>query len=91
MSITELETKAREIRELRRMKEELEEEITSLEDKVKAEMTTRQVDEMVAGEYRIKWTPYQTSRFDAAAFKKDHEDLAAAYTKVTESRRFSIN
>lgn len=91
MSITELESKAREIRELRRMKEEVEEEITSLEDIIKAEMTARQVDDMIAGEYRIKWTPYQTSRFDSAAFKKDHQELVAAYTKVTESRRFIIN
>ena len=91
MSITELETKAREIRELRRMKEELEEEITNLEDKVKAEMTARNVDEMVAGEYRIKWTSFQTKRFDTAAFKRDHAFIAANYTVTVESRRFSIN
>lgn len=91
MSITELETKAREIRELRRMKEELDEEITNLEDKVKAEMTARQVDEMIAGEYRIKWTPYKTTRFDTAAFKRDHAFMAINYTTTVESRRFSIN
>ena len=31
-----------------------------------------------------------TSRFDSARFKKDHAELAEAYTKTTTTRRFSI-
>lgn len=91
MSTIEIQAKAQELQELKRMKEELEAEITNLEDLIKAEMTVRDTDDLTAGAYRIKWTTYQTSRFDSARFKKDHAALAAAYTKTTTARRFSIN
>lgn len=91
MSIQNIEAKVKELQELKRMKEEVEAEITSLEDEIKAEMTERQTEDLIAGAYRIKWTSFQSNRFDTARFKRDHADLAAAYTKVTSSRRFSIN
>lgn len=91
MSTKDIESKARELQELRRMKEELEAEITTLEDTIKAEMTARETEDMVAGAYRIKWTSFQSSRFDSTKFKKEHGELAQAYTKTTTSRRFSIH
>ena len=91
MSTKDMESKAKELQELRRMKEELDAEIATLEDTIKAEMTARETEDMTAGAYRIKWTSFQASRFDSTRFKKDHADLAAAYTKTTTTRRFSIN
>ena len=44
MSINEMDSKVQELRELRRMKEELEAEITAAEDTIKSEMTARNVD-----------------------------------------------
>ena len=91
MSIQNIEAKAKELQELKRMKEELEAEIASLEDAIKAELTERNTEDLIAGAYRIKWTSFQSNRFDTTRFKKDHADLAAAYTKTTNTRRFSIN
>lgn len=91
MSTHDIEITARELQELRRMKEELDAEIAALEDTIKAEMTARDTDDLIAGTYRIKWTAYTSSRFDSARFKKEHADLAAAYTKTITTRRFSIN
>lgn len=91
MSNHDVETTARELQELKRMKEELEAEIASLEDRIKAEMNARHTDDLIAGAYRIKWTTYQSTRFDSTNFRKDHAELAAAYTKITTARRFSIN
>lgn len=91
MSTKDIESKVKELQELRRMKEELEAEATALEDTIKAEMTARQTEDMTAGAYRIKWSSYETSRFDTTRFKKDHADLAATYTKAVSARRFSIN
>lgn len=91
MSIHEMETTVRELRELRRLKEELDTEIASLEDTIKAEMTSRNTDTLLAGEYRVKWSFYTATRFDTTRFKKEHADLAASYTKTTESRRFTIS
>ncbi|MBR1585696.1 MAG: hypothetical protein IJ662_09170 [Clostridia bacterium] len=91
MSSKDIESRAHELQELKRMKEELEAEITSLEDEIKAEMTARETDSITAGAYKIKWTVYESARFDSARFKKDHAELAAQYTKTMTARRFSIN
>lgn len=90
MSTKELENKARELRELKRLREELDAEITAAEDEIKAHMTAANTDALTAGEYRITWKAVTSSRFDSTRFKKDHAELAAAYTKTTTARRFLV-
>ena len=89
MSDHNFELKVKELMELKRMKEELEAEITTLEDQIKARMGEEET--LLAGAFKVSWTTYTTNRFDSARFKKDHAELAAAYTKQTTARRFSIN
>ena len=88
MSNPNMETKVKELLELKRMKEELEAEITSMADEIKSVMGEEET--LLAGAFKVTWTPYTSTRFDSARFKKDHADLAAAYTKTTTSRRFSV-
>ena len=89
MSDRNMEPKVKELMELKRMKEELEAEITTLEDQIKARMGAEET--LLAGAFKVSWTTYTTNRFDSARFKKDHAELAAAYTKQATARRFSIN
>ena len=89
MSDHSMEPKIKELMELKRMKEELEAEITTLEDEVKARMGDEET--LLAGAFKVSWTTYTASRFDSTRFRKDHAELAAAYTKQTTARRFSIN
>lgn len=88
MSDHNMEPKVKELLELKRMKEELENEITALEDEIKNRMGEEET--LLAGAFKVTWTPYTTSRFDSARFKKDHAELAAAYTKTTTTRRFTV-
>ena len=88
MSNPNMEIKVRELLELKRMKEELEAEITRLEDEIKAVMGDEET--LFAGAFKVTWTPYTSSRFDSVRFKKDHAELAEAYTKTTTARRFSV-
>ena len=88
MSDHNMEPKVKELLELKRMKEELENEITALEDEIKNRMGDEET--LMAGAFKVTWTPYTTSRFDSTRFKKDHAELAAAYTKTTTTRRFSV-
>lgn len=88
MSITEITAKVKELKELKLMAEELSAEITSLEDTIKAEMG--EAEELIAGEYKIRWTHTTSTRFDTTAFKKAAPDMYAQFTKTTASRRFSI-
>ena len=90
MSIKELEAKAQTLKELQRMQEELEEEIASAQDEIKAIMTEQGTDSLVAGAFKITWKPVTSSRLDAAALKKELPELAARFTKETTARRFIV-
>ena len=88
MSIKEIESKARELQELKRMREELDAEIATLEDAIKASMGDQ--EQVVAGAFRITWKSITSSRFDSSAFKKANPDLAAQFIKTSTVKRFSI-
>ena len=88
MSNPNMEAKVKELMELKRMKEEIEAEIAAAEDDIKAVMGDEET--LFAGAFKVLWTPYTSSRFDSSRFKKDHAELAAAYTKTTTIRRFSV-
>ena len=88
MSANEIQTKARELKELKLMQEELAAEISAIEDTLKAAMGEQ--EELVCGEYKLTYQTVTSSRFDSTRFKKDHAELAAAYTKATSYRRFSV-
>lgn len=88
MSNPNMESQIKELLELKRMKEELEAEIAQQEDAIKSVMGDEEI--LLAGTFKVTWTPYTTSRFDSTRFKKDHAELAAAYTKTTTTRRFSV-
>ena len=88
MSNPTMEPKIKELLELKRMKEELEAEITAIEDEIKSHMGNEEI--LLAGAFKVTWMPYTSTRFDSARFKRDHADLAAAYTKITTARRFCV-
>jgi len=88
MSTNELQIKAREIKELKRMKEELEAEITALEDVIKAHMGD--TEEIIAGEYKIRWSFVSSSRFDGTALKAANPEMYKNFLKCTQTRRFTV-
>ncbi len=88
MSITEMENKARELQELKRMREELDAEITAAEDAIKAAMGD--AEQIIAGAYKITWKSVTSSRLDSTALKKALPDVAAQYMKQSVTRRFTV-
>ena len=88
MSNPTMESQIKDLLELKRLREELDNEITQAEEAIKAVMGDEET--LLAGAFKVTWTPYTTSRFDSVRFKKDHAELAAAYTKTTTTRRFSV-
>lgn len=90
MSIQNLEKQIMELKELQRMAEELNNEITSIQDTIKAEMAARDTEEITAGAFKIRWKPVISQRFDSKSFKAAHSDLYALYSNETVSRRFTV-
>lgn len=88
MSMNELESKCRELRELQRLIEEATAEAEAIKDAIKAHMGDSET--AYAGEYKITYKAVTSSRIDTTAFKKAMPDLAEAFTKTTTSKRFCI-
>ena len=89
MSIMEMETKARELKELERMQEELTAEMEAIKDAIKAAMGDQ--ESVTAGAYRITWKPVTSSRLDTKALKAALPDIAARFTTSSTARRFCVN
>ena len=86
MSNTEIQSKVNELRELRRMADELTAEIESIQDAIKAHMTAIDADTLTGADYKITWKTVTSSRFDSTAFKKAMPELAERFTKPSTSR-----
>lgn len=85
-----LDSQIHELRELRRMADELATAIDTIQDAIKAEMTAAGVDTLTGSDWKAVWKPVTSSRIDTAALKKALPDLAAQFTKTSTVRRFSV-
>ena len=90
MSRNELITKIEALQEWEAIMEEAKAEAEALRDEIKTEMLNRNIEELEAGQYIIRWTSVLSQRFDSTAFKKEMPDLYKDFIKQTASRRFSI-
>jgi len=90
MSTKDVAGKAAELKELKAMLEELDAEIDSIEDEIKAELAARGVDELQAGPFKVRWTLVTSGRLNQAAIKKKLPDIYARYTMTNTTRRFSV-
>ena len=91
MKQAELTATIERLQELQAQADEINAEIETLKDVLKAEMVKQGTERMLVEGYKVNYTKYTSHRFDTTAFKKDHAELYGQYTKETEARRFSIS
>ena len=91
MSKVELLAKIELLNKYEAMMDEIKAEADTIRNSIKAEMEAREVEELIAGQYIIRWTSVLSQRFDSTSFKKVLPDLYTAYTKQVSSRRFTIS
>lgn len=91
MSKIELLAKIELLNKYEAMMEELKAEAETVRNTIKAEMEAREVEELTAGQYIVRYTAILSNRFDSTAFKKVMPEIYKAYTKQVSSRRFSIS
>ncbi len=90
MSVHEIESKVAELQELKRMAEELSAEISAAEDLIKEEMTSRNVDTLTAGAFRVTWKLIESSRLDSKKLKAEMPEVADRFMIKTSARRFCV-
>ena len=91
MSKIELLAKIELLNKYEAMVEEMKAQADTIRNEIKAEMEARELEEMIAGQYIVRYTSVLSNRFDSTAFKKVMPEIYKAYTKQISSRRFTIS
>lgn len=91
MSKIELLAKIELLNKYEAMVEEMKAQADTIRNTIKAEMDAREVEELIAGQYIVRYTAVLSNRFDSTAFKKVMPEVYKAYTKQVSSRRFTIS
>lgn len=62
-----------------------------IRERIKQEMMFRDTEELVVGNYIVRYTSVISNRFDSTTFKKLYADLYKDFTKPVSSRRFTVS
>ena len=73
-----------------RIQEEAAATVEALKDQLKQHMTAAGLEVLTGDEHKATFKTVSSSRIDTAALKKGHPDIAAQYTKTTETKRFTF-
>ena len=79
-----------ELAQYRRFQDETTAIIEGLTDKIKQYMTDNQLETLTGNEHKASYKTVTSSRIDTTALKKALPDIATAYTKTTETKRFTF-
>ena len=90
MSMNEMESKIRELRQLQALIDEATAEAEAIKDTIKSSMTAQGTDELRAGEYKVTWKAVTSSRLDSKALKAALPDVYGQFCRSSASRRFTI-
>ena len=90
MTKKDLAAKVAAYNEYKALLKEAEAEVSRLEAELKKELEKKGVDELAVGDFKVRWTPMVSKRFDSKSFKAAQPEMYAAYVKEIESRRFSV-
>ena len=77
-----------ELAQYTRMAEEIAATVDSLKDILKKHMEKNGLDSIAGSEHKARYTAVTSSRIDTTALKRDMPEIAAKYTKTTNTRRF---
>lgn len=91
MSNIEIRSKVQELRELRRMAEELEAQAAALQNEIKAHMENEGVETIAGTDFKVFWTVIESRRFDKAAMIQAFgQSCYDEFCKTTRTRRFVV-
>ena len=78
----------KELAQYTRIMEEAAATVDGLKDEIKKYMEEHNTDILTGTEHKASYKAVTSNRIDTAALKKDRPDIAALYTKTTETKRF---
>ncbi|MCL2841696.1 MAG: hypothetical protein FWE05_13105 [Defluviitaleaceae bacterium] len=91
MGTNELIAKIRELREFKRLAEEMTAHADSIADEIKALMTAAGESRMIVGEYKLSYTDVSRVDIDRKRLKEEQEEIFTAYSYSTTFKRFLVS
>ena len=91
MSKNELVARIEALNEWEAIIEEAQAQADAIRNSIKEELADRGVEELIAGNYIVRYTSVLSNRFDSTTFKRLYADLYKDFTKPVSSRRFSVS
>ena len=79
-----------ELAQYKRLQEDAAAMVESLTDTLKRYMVDNQLDTITGAEHKATYKTVTSSRIDTTALKTALPDIAAQYTKTTETKRFTF-
>ncbi len=80
----------KDLAQYKRLQEETMAIIDDLQDTLKQQMLKMGVDVLAGSEHKATYKAVISSRIDTTAIKKELPEIAAKYTRTTETRRFTF-
>ena len=91
MNRIEMDKTVAEIRELKRMGDEIAAQITALQEQLKEQMTADGVDVLAGTDWKASWKTITSERVDTVSLKKFFGDDLKPFIKISTTRRFTLS
>lgn len=79
-----------ELAQYKRIAEEAQKQIETLENEIKAVMKANGEYEILGDEHKAVWTSYEKTQFDTKKFKAENPAMALKYTSVKTQTKFTF-
>lgn len=90
MTTSEMISQIRELKSLKLMAKELADEISKIEDSLKAEMESQNKEHLIVDVFKLDYISVTTHRIDTTKLKEDMPAVAEKYMKATTTKRFTV-
>lgn len=90
MSINEMHSTIKELKEWKLLKEEAEAKISELETAIKDEMRATEQQKIVVGEYKVSLATVTSNRVDSKALQENRPDIYNLFVKPTTYERLTV-
>ena len=86
-----LQNRIMKLKALEAQRDQIEREAEKIRQEIKADMEEKQVEELAAGAYIVRWKTVLSNRLDSKALKAAQPEIYKQYSKTSESRRFTVS
>ncbi len=90
MSTNEIHAVIKELKEFKLLKEEAEARISELENIIKSEMKSQELEKMVVGEYKCSLATITSNRIDSKALQENRPDIYSIFVKPSTYERLTV-